>query len=275
MLGAPPSDNRRRVYLKTALGLLIICCSLIFLTIHGARIAARENALTSLGLGYCGDTPCFRGLIPGKTAWSIALATVGNRPISEFNSVAVEVTLAQTSDHALLDAISLDLPSTTVVTVADLITMYGTPRHVFVYPTILSWNVIRLHYPGLQVQTDLADGRLSPQSPIRHILLATSRAKFLSRRHGCMSPNRWCSRRSRFRSPCSFHQDGMSMAWVCLVPGLFELLLGRISMLTTMHKAARAKADGRQHRCLTPYQQTLVVVIRRKMGLLVRFSAMG
>ncbi len=173
-----PRKKVWHLWLKIILGIgitgFILCCLAIgFGRIHSIP----SSAATSFGLDRCDDVPCFRGLIPGKTSWSNALATTGNPPVIGLDRGHPIMSLAQSTDHALLDAISIDVPPDTTITVSDVINLYGVPCQIYLYsrsPT--TPNVITLRYPGLCVQTGIIEERLTPDSPIRHLYYLTSLA---------------------------------------------------------------------------------------------------
>ncbi len=135
-----------------------------------------QDPVLSFGLAHCmDDLPCFRGVTPGRTAWSegqAAFASLGDIEVSSplttimrgpYGYIVYSRSLGQTT----VGAIFIDVPLERQLSLGDFIEEYGPPCEIGI-KTYRAYYSFTLYYPLLYVDTQIMD-RLTINASVRHV----------------------------------------------------------------------------------------------------------
>lgn len=165
--------------LRPVIGLLSCLVILsIGATVYG-HLQATPNSSTRIGLDRCGIAFCFRGVMPGRTDWSRAQATLAlmknNQvfdhqmfvPIGSDGGAAVY----PSADSLTVGLIWITFPSETPLTIGEIVDQYGPPC-VLTLPLNRNDPTLILYYPFLTVFAWISQGRFTIDTPAKHIVLS-------------------------------------------------------------------------------------------------------
>jgi len=136
---------------------------LMIVTLAFARRQSPHNLALTLGLNHCGNTPCFRGMIPGVTGWEEVRVAFNRRTIIPFDPPDGEIRLYPSRSDDTLGRILIRVPKDGSLSVSDIVRLYGAPCGVTIYPQM---GKFMLRYPSVRFTTPSSQGALRPETPI-------------------------------------------------------------------------------------------------------------
>lgn len=143
----------------------VVCLTLMTL----GHFFAGAQGESPLELARCADTPCFRGLTPGKTSWADALAAFGGHSEISDDPAYLKITLFASPDGDRLGAIYLQRPLDPSVTAASAAAIYGEPLCVEIFRR--PQTTLIMHYSRAHILMRFSGSRFSPNTPIIAIVL--------------------------------------------------------------------------------------------------------
>jgi hypothetical protein len=200
-LALRPSHGVWQRLLKGVAGMWMALVILSYIAVGYRQIRTMPDTASTLGLTRCGDSPCFRDLIPGQTLWSDDLPRRVTALDNALDPSHQNIALAPSYNGRRLGTISLLLPFSTGIRAGDVVRLYGSPCRVDIY-SYARGGIVVLQYPDLYVQLDIIDSRLSPDTLVHFLFL----------RHPNADPP------ERKSDPCAFTLSNLETAQRALVP---------------------------------------------------------
>jgi hypothetical protein len=153
-------------WLKLIVGIGVLMILLNCLAIGYGRMQRLPNAASAIGLSLCGDSPCYKHLVPGRTRWAAALAQYKDTfddPTYPYHPV-----MSPSLDGKRLATIAIALDPAANVTAGDIVQLYGVPCRVDIFT---SGTSMMLTYPSLEVQLNLTRRYFNPDTPVYRVFL--------------------------------------------------------------------------------------------------------
>jgi hypothetical protein len=152
--------------------ILVLCAALTAVALGIGRASAATAALDAAGFDLCDGEPCFRGLVPGHSAWAQASggAIIGEaESFVEFvywgrNKAAAEY-VSDVYGGALI-LVRLTAVGKAQLPAGEFILRYGRPCAVG-----YSYARLVLLYPTLRVEIDAAGGYVTAASSAANVTL--------------------------------------------------------------------------------------------------------
>lgn len=138
---------------------------LVGLVIGGAHLLSNTTAAATFGLARCDGIPCFRGLVPGRTAWATIIPAYTDET-TIYDPTNTSLMMSRSADGVSLGAIYIRLYPHERVLIGEIVALYGTPCQVAINP---EYGYLTLDYPLLHIEAHFERDRLNPDTPVQHI----------------------------------------------------------------------------------------------------------
>ena len=146
-----------------ALWLTVLC--LVGLAVGAANRLPKTTGAATFGLARCDGVPCFRGLVPGRTAWATINPAYADEP-TIYDPTNTGIIMTRSTDGLSLSAIYINLYPHERVLMGEIMALYGTPCRMAFDP---QYGYLTVAYPLLHIEAHFEGERLNPDTPIQHI----------------------------------------------------------------------------------------------------------
>jgi hypothetical protein len=165
-----------RLFIGSVAGLAALCVA----ALAYGHFRPGPDVSATLGLDRCDNKPCFRGMIPGQTDWSIAqvvLALLGNSQIfKEYIFVRIgsdgSALLYPSRDGVTVGSIFIDVPTATRLSLGEIIQHYGPPCGLNIPKDPAVNNSLVLDYPQVSFSAQVPTHQPTIDTPVRHIVFS-------------------------------------------------------------------------------------------------------
>ncbi len=159
-----------RVLAKIVMRIWMICLAIICLAVTYGQFQAAFETAARLGFASCGDVPCFRDMLPGRTRWADVRATFTERPVIKLAPLKGDIVLSPTSDGLWLGSIVANIASQHIP-LGEIVALYGVPSYIAMRQHA---DRLTMHYPLLYVVVQVTGDRLMPDAPVNNIILRST-----------------------------------------------------------------------------------------------------
>lgn len=171
--------------LRLAGGLFSLIAALLLLTMTLGKLVDPRNPVTGLGLEYCGERVCFRGMLPGQSDWDEALAAIYGEGIRNvkylrFNSTDGEISIYRYLERAKLGPVMITLSDRNGIprlVAGDVVNQFGPPCRV---EMVIPAYHTALIYPFAYFNVSSSAPHVSPTTRVRSIVLLDPDARSLT-----------------------------------------------------------------------------------------------
>lgn len=146
--------------------ILVSLSALLIVVLFGAAtvlISATRGPERVIEIGRCGGTPCWNGIVPGKTSPTDAAAIIA----ADTRLTAQQIASFSSDDGQHIASLLLNRPS---LQLGEILVLYGSPQCVDIYRQA---GTMTLHYALLHALTRFQNDQISSDSPILSLVLGT------------------------------------------------------------------------------------------------------
>jgi hypothetical protein len=160
--------------------IVIVLSLVIFGAVGIGTLFGGWNPLQPLGFDHCGDRACFRGVIPGVTAWDEVVARFNtSSQLSDQYFIVTYPTYSvmfspDTHDTTRAGDILVILEDEQLANQSALMTLYGAPCDARITYTSFDVPLASMRSPTYLSMGMVHGKRLSPSSPLRQIILSAN-----------------------------------------------------------------------------------------------------
>ena len=159
-----------RLHLRFATGLCSLTAFLCAATIIFSRGIAVPDNILDVDITHCGQLTCFRGLTPGQTTWTDAMAAFHGEWLVIDDPSYATITLSPGSDEQNLNLVVLHLLPNVNIFIGTIIARYGTPACVDIFGHA---ETISLRYPQMRVSSRFSGNRINAYSKVTSISISS------------------------------------------------------------------------------------------------------